>query len=130
MGLNATEMRLSLTGPGIRQADEYLAKGHQWTGGFTNRFAYRDYFAGLDILYQLGQRPYSLEHWLATDPNYAAPSNNNSFSLQNLYIGARLKVDNWKYAEVYISTRNILQNNSSKITDERRLYGIGCKVNF
>jgi len=130
-GLSATESKLQLANSAISpSANQYLDKGHRWTGGFTNRFAYHDYFAGLDILYQAGQRPYSLENWQPVDPNYVSPSNTNSFSLQNFYAGTRVKVNHLKYAEIYLNTRNILQNKSSDITDERRFYGLGFKLNL
>jgi hypothetical protein len=130
-GLNATESKLQLANSAISPAiNQYLDKGHRWTGGFTNRFVYHDYFAGLDILYQVGQRPFSLEHWQPQDRDYMPPSNANSFSLQNLYIGERVKVSHLKYAEIYLNTRNILQNKTSDITDERRFYGFGFKLNL
>src|SRR3569833_1153703 len=130
-GLNATTPKLQLTAPPIIQdLSQYLGKGHRWTGGFTNRFVYHNFFAGLDVLYQVGQRPYSAEHWLSADPNFNPPSNNNSFSLQKLFLGSRLKINYWQYSEVYVSTRNILQNKSSNITDERRFYGAGFKVSL
>lgn len=130
-GLTATTSKLQLVNPDPNNtANTYLATGHHWTGGFTNRLTWHDFFAGLDVLYQLGQRPYSLENWQPTLVGYVPPSNNNSFSLQNLYLGKKLKIDGLKYAEVYLDTRNILQNKSSDITDERRFYGFGFKVSW
>lgn len=126
-GLNATESRLQLTDD---PTNSYLSSGHRWTGGFTNRFAYNNLFAGLDVLYQLGQRPYSLEYSQPGGPGYIPSSNTNSFSLQNLYLGTRLKINHLKYAEIYLDTRNILQNKTSDITDERRFYGLGFKLNL
>jgi hypothetical protein len=133
-GLNATETKLVVVdvpnGPETSPYSSYLDAGHRWTGGFTNRLAYKSLFAGVDVLYQLGERPYSLEYWLPNGPGYMPPSNKNSFSLQNLYVGTRLKIAQLQYAEIYIDTRNIIQNKSSDITDERRLYGLGFKLDL
>ncbi|MBS1528996.1 MAG: hypothetical protein JSU01_01705 [Bacteroidetes bacterium] len=128
--LIATTSKLQLTDQPGSQANNYLNTGHRWTGGFTNRFTYKTLFAGLDILYQVGERPYSLQNWLSIYPTYVPSSNRNSFTMQSLYLGTRLKINSWKYAEVYINTRNMLQNKSSDITDERRFYGFGFKVNW
>ena len=59
---------------------------------------------------------------------YIAPSNINSFSLQNVYVGTQLKITRVKYAEVFANGRNILQNKTSDITDNRRFFGFGFKV--
>jgi len=107
---------------------KYLGAGHRWSGGFTNRFTYKTFFAGLDVLYQAGERPYSLLGTVAGTANYVAPSNNNSFSLQNLYAGKQIRIPHLKYAEAFLNGRNILQNKSSDITDNRRFFGAGFKV--
>jgi hypothetical protein len=106
----------------------YLSSGHRWSGGFTNRLSYKTFFAGLDVLYQLGQRPYSLMYEIPWMTNYVAPSNTNSFSLQNLYVGRALKITGVKYAEVFANGRNIFQNKTSDITDNRSFFGFGFKL--
>jgi hypothetical protein len=109
--------------------NSYLNTGHRWSGGFVNRFDYKGYFAGADILYQLGSRPISmLEVQDNQQGGYIIPANINSFSLQNLYVGTGLKINKLKYAEIYISSRNIFQNKSSDITDNRRFIGLGFKA--
>jgi hypothetical protein len=105
------------------------SEGHRWTGGFNNRLAYGNLFAGVDVLYQFGERPYSLTNTLVNG-NIIVPSNKNSFAIQNLYVGTRFKVENLKYAEVYFNSRNILQNYYSDITDQRRFYGLGFKLDL
>ncbi|MGZ3999326.1 MAG: hypothetical protein ACXVIY_01795 [Mucilaginibacter sp.] len=131
-GLTATTSKFQLIGQPVsqNQPNTYLSTGHRWTGGFANRLMYKNLFAGLNILYQMGERPYDLQNWIPNLPGYVPPSNKNSFSLQNLYIGERVKINHLKYAEIYLNTRNILQNNSSDITDERRFYGFGFKLNL
>jgi len=129
-GLNATESKLNLTDPdqlGENAYAQYLV-GHRWSGGFTNRFSYKTFFAGLDILYQLGERPNDLTDVIAGSIINTIAIHTNSFALQNLYAGTQLKITHVKYAEAFINTRNILQNNSSDITDNRRYVGLGFKV--
>jgi hypothetical protein len=105
-----------------------LSEGYRWSGGFTNRLNYKTFFAGLDLLYQIGNRNYNLYNLNLTLDTRTVPLDNNSFSLQNLYVGERLKISKLNYAEVYINGRNILQNSSSNITDNRRYFGAGFKV--
>lgn len=133
-GLNATESKLQLVGSGTPYLNNinssYLGKGHRWTGGFTNRWACGNFFAGADLLYQLGERPYSLANALVGGSTYVPPSNKNSFAVQNLYAGTKIKIDHSKYAEIYFNSRNILQNYYSDITDLRRFYGLGFKLDL
>ena len=105
----------------------YLNNGHRWSGGYTNRFVFSNYFAGIDFLYQLGARPDNLINALPTSPDFIAPTNNNSFTVQNVYFGTRIRVPHIKYVDVFLNGRNILQNSSSNITDNRSYYGLGFK---
>lgn len=130
-GINVAQEKLQSAAPNIyvQRYETYISSGHRYSGGFTNRFTYKHLFAGFDILYQLGQRPITLEN---VDPSKIVlpPPHVNSVSLQNFYFGTMLKINQVKYAEVYASFRNILQNNSGDITDNRRFYGIGLKVDW
>lgn len=131
--LNGTESKLQIVdNPALEAAYNaaYLGAGHRWTGGYTNRFDYKIVFWGADFLYQAGQRPTSLINSFIDSPTYIPPSNNNSITLQNCYFGTRIKIPHVSYAEVYVNTRNILQNNSSTITDNRRFVGGGVKAGF
>jgi len=134
-GLNIAEEKLQfikdqdLLNAYLSDNNTYLNRGHRWSGGFVNRFDYKGYFAGVDILYQLGSRPISM---LDVQDNqqggYVIPANINSFTLQSLYMGTRLKINKLKYAEIYINSRNVLQNKTSDITDNRRFIGVGFKA--
>ena len=111
-GINATS---------IKQKIDYFSLttgAGAWTGGFTNRFESKNIFWGADVLYMFGQNLY----------NIASPQKINSFVLQNLYAGAKIKVAHLKDAEVFINSRNIAQNKTSDITDNRRFYGLGFKL--
>jgi hypothetical protein len=127
-GLNAAETKLTLTDQNelATQYNTQYLTGHRWSGGFTNRFTCKSFFAGLDILYQLGERPYFVNGELPTTPT----NPKNSFALQSLYAGTQLKINGVKYAEAFINTRNLLQNTSSDITDNRRFVGLGVKVGW
>jgi hypothetical protein len=132
IGLNASESSL-LIKPSDSYTDQYstndLGKGYRWSGGFTNRISCKNYFAGIDVLFQVGDRYYNIYNLPLNNSNSrTTPLDNNSFSLQNLYVGERLKISKLNYAEVYINGRNILQNSSSSITDNRRYFGAGFKV--
>jgi hypothetical protein len=127
-GLNVAEARVQPDEPIFNAYGAYLADGHRYSGGFTNRFTCGSLFAGLDILYQIGERPLTLQS--VTIENLNAPPHVNSVSLQSLYFGARLKVSHTQHAELFVNTRNILQNNTSDITDNRRFYGLGFKVDL
>ncbi|MGZ3776130.1 MAG: hypothetical protein ACXVI9_00640 [Mucilaginibacter sp.] len=108
----------------------YLNKGHRWSGGVTNRFAYKNYFGGVDVLYQVGERPENLINVFNVAPGGNPPLNNNSFTIQNIFFGVRFKVRYTKFVELYANGRNIAQNQSSTITDNRRFYGLGLKAGF
>lgn len=88
------------------------------TGGWVNRINAGKLIAGLDVLYQFGGHLYN-----STDKI-------NSFNLQNVYLGAKVKSANNRVFELYASGRNMLQNNQSIITDGRRFFGLGFKVDL
>ncbi len=125
-GLNIAQETLQPTNNVIKNYSASYLTGHRYSGGFTNRFTCGRWFAGMDILYQFGERPVTLAE--AIPGNVVAPTNKNSVSLQSLYIGGQIKINHIKYAEIFANTRNILQNNSSDITDNRRFYGVGFKI--
>jgi hypothetical protein len=131
--LNGAETHLEVVdNPALAAAfnSSYLDAGHRWSGGYTNRLEFNNVFAGLDFLYQDGARPDNLINALPTANNFIAPSANDSFTLQNAYFGVRIKIPHLKFAEIYANGRNILQNGSSNITDNRRFFGGGFKAGF
>ncbi|QKJ28583.1 hypothetical protein HQ865_02030 [Mucilaginibacter mali] len=93
------------------------------TGGFINRLSYKKAFAGIDMLYRINQRVYPLG-------SVTNSTRVNSFVLQNLYIGCNVAVKGTKGAEVFANTRNLMQNTASTITDNRKFYGLGFKLNL
>ncbi|MGZ3999327.1 MAG: hypothetical protein ACXVIY_01800 [Mucilaginibacter sp.] len=130
--LTGTESHLQAldTAIGNRFNATYLSQGHRWSGGMTHRFTYANVFGGVDLLYQVGERPENLVYVIDGTPGGLPPLNNNSFTIQNIYFGVRVKAPYLKFMELYASGRNIAQTQSSTITDNRRFYGLGFKAGF
>ena len=130
-GLNMTESKLQVINTPAATTynpNDYLNTGNRLSGGFTNRFDYNTFFVGIDLLYQIGSRPYTLLYAHPSGIDYIAPGNTNSFSVQNFYAGAQVKIIYLKYAEIFLNGRNILQNSTSDITDNRRFFGFGFRA--
>jgi len=120
-GINATMIKQTyLTG----EIPSLGTGNNQWTGGWVNRLSYRDFFAGADLLYQFGEKIYTLEN------GKFVASTINSFSLQNLYAGYHLKIKGLKNPEAFANGRNIFQNKKEDITDDRKYYGLGIKLSL
>jgi hypothetical protein len=121
--LNATMMKQ--TYPEINFTPEPSLGGGKWTGGWVNRLMYHDFSAEVDVLYQFGEKAYT------EAANGGVVTNNiNSFSLQNLYVGYRLKIKGLKNPEVFANARNIFQNKKADITDNRKYYGLGINLSL
>jgi hypothetical protein len=99
--------------------------GGEWTGGWINRLTYRNFFAGADLLYHIGEKIYS-----ESNTGTIVTNKFNSFSLQNLYAGYRLKINGLKAPEIYADARNIFQNKKEDITDDRKYIGVGFKLSL
>jgi hypothetical protein len=129
-GLNMAESKLQVIGnvPIDIYANNYLNTGNRLSGGFTNRFDYNTFFLGIDVLYQIGSRPYTLLGVYPSTTSYIAPASSNSFSLQNFYAGIQINVRYLKYAEVFLNGRNLLQSNTSYIIDNQRFFGFGFRA--
>jgi hypothetical protein len=129
-GLNMAESKLEVVDPApiTTYINEYLNTSNRLSGGFTNRFEYSTFFAGIDILYQIGARPYSLLDVYPSTTSYVAPANTNLFTLQNFYAGTQVKVRYLKYAEVFLNGRNLLQSNAVAITGNQRFLGFGFRA--
>jgi hypothetical protein len=91
---------------------------YAWTGGWVNRVEFNKLSLGADVLYQVGE---------TVSGN---PTPVNSFVLQNAYVGYNIQSKVFKKLEVYANTRNLVQNTTADITDNRKLYGLGFKANF
>jgi len=98
----------------------YPLNGNITAGGFINRFTYKSFTAGLDVLYRINEDTYAV--------GTGVKGNINSFDLKNIYVGYQLAPKNTKGLEVFVNARNIVQNKQSDITDNRRFYGLGFKL--
>src|SRR6202012_2990549 len=104
-GLNATMLEQQYP------VYQYLGKdptigANEWTGGWVNRLAYCDFFAGADVFYHFGETIYT------SDPVAAKITSTriNSISLQNVYAGYKFKVIGLKGLEVFANGRNLIQS--------------------
>jgi hypothetical protein len=125
-----TRFTTSLNATNLKQrtyitAGPMIAGNKLWTGGWVNRLEAGDIFAGIDVLYQKG--PPGAYYAVYNYQPYST-QNNYSFSLQNIYVGYRVKTTALKNLEVFANGRNVLQNDKSLITNNRVYYGAGFKL--
>jgi len=113
-GLNATMIKTELP-----QVSATFGTG-EWTGGFVNRFEFQNVFAGANLLYLLKEPHFDM-------PTFSTVKT-NSFSLQNIYAGVRIKTASLRNLEIFANGRNVFQNKASDITDNRKFYGLGFKL--
>jgi len=124
MGINATmQEQKYLLGYGTPPS----TGGSEWTGGWVNRLSYRSFFAGIDVLYFIGEKTY-VPGPLLYEPYIV--NKTNAFSLQNLYAGYRIKAAGLKNLEVFANGRNLLQNKKGDITDNSKYYGLGFRLSL
>jgi len=97
-----------------------------WTGGWANRFKYGNVFAGVDLLYQIGEKVYTQSYYSST----VSVTKVNSFSLQNLYVGYNIRSSKLKGLQLFANGRNIFQNQKEDITDSRKYYGLGFRLSL
>jgi hypothetical protein len=95
-----------------------------WTAGWVNRISCHRFMAGIDLLCHVN------EYYAASYPYVSGVVFNkiNSFDLHNIYIGYKLRMHKTNDIDVYIDSRDLLQNSTSDLTDRRRYYGAGFKT--
>lgn len=123
-GLNATRIK-SKTDGDLPYYSAHTVLGDlnsdkaSWTGGWVNRFSWKQFTAGLDILYYFN--PDQL-------PTIPGNSKVDALSLQNVYIGYKLDLKGTKGLELYADCRNPKQDKDLKISGNRKYYGLGVKA--
>ena len=100
----------------------YLTSRESWTGGWINRISYKRFLAGIDLLYRIN------EYRLVRTGSVSENKKINSFDLQNVYAGFKIRAGKTHELEAYLCARNLLENNDSDLTDRRRYYGAGFKA--
>lgn len=90
--------------------------------GFANRVSVKNYHFEVDLIAHFKQSISYFDDYRRI--NY---ENYNSFNIQNLGIGYSLKTLKLKSAEVFLSGRNLIQNQKSNLYDGRRFYTLGIK---
>jgi hypothetical protein len=99
---------------------------NEWTGGWVNRLSCHNLFAGVDVLYHVGETIYTI----VPNTGTLAASRINSVSLQNVYLGYKLNAAHLKGLEIYADGRNLVQTKETDITDDRRYLGLGVKASL
>jgi hypothetical protein len=89
-----------------------------WTGGWVNRLQYKQFMAGLDLLYEFNL----IEYTSGSDVD-----DDKEFSLRNIYAGYQFIWKN-KPLDVYASCRNPGQKNDNNLPDRRNYFGVGFKA--
>lgn len=90
-----------------------------WTGGWVNRFSWKRFSAGADLVYYFN--PDQL-------PSIPGNSKIDALSLSNVYVGYQLNLKGTKGLELYADCRNLAQDKDFKITGTRKYYGLGVKA--
>ena len=118
--INATNLKQEILSAPVGNIIILNTFNRAWTGGWTNRLQYKNFVGGIDLLYLFGKNNGSISSTLDLD----------SFALQNLYAGWRIKTSKLKGLEVYASGRNLFQNKQSVLPDYRRYIGIGLHASL
>jgi hypothetical protein len=123
-GLNATSIKSKTDkDPGFYSTHTVLGDLNSdkasWTGGWVNRFSWRKFTAGLDMLYYFN--PDQL-------PTIPGESKVDALSLQNVYVGYQLNLKGTKGLELYADCRNPRQDKDIKISGNKKYYGVGVKA--
>ena len=128
-GINTTMIKQSYNDDSAYKLTSPVEGSGEWTGGWVNRLNYLSFFAGLDVLYEINGKTYNSAATLETYGSYTA-NRVNSFSLQNLYVGYRIKTTKLKGLNVFANARNLFQNQKEVITDSRKYYGLGFDLSL
>jgi hypothetical protein len=123
-GFNVTVLRTTENNEGILQLDNApigdVAPGPwTWTGGWVNRIQVKDFSAGLDLLY----------HFNETSP-VANQGKLNSAATPNVYLAYRLHFGRATVLELFVDSRDLIQSANSDVTDPRRYYTVGGKLDL
>jgi hypothetical protein len=127
MGVNTTVLRNKndRADPNI-VGDSYPGNGKpSFTGGWVNRVQIHRLSVGLDILYHFSGEVYN--PW---DGNaYTLAGKENSWLLQNVYVGYKLPMHHKMGLEVYVDSRGLTRGgNTTYDMNPRRYYGVGGKI--
>ncbi|GAB3931171.1 hypothetical protein [Mucilaginibacter myungsuensis] len=128
-GLNGTLIKrdqVATAGSAILFDTDPYNLGNPVTGGFVNRLAYKKFSAGLDVLYRINRETYSASAFSGLPQKRKV----NSFDLKNVYLGYQPSVSWAKGAEVFVNARNVVQNKTSDLGEDRRYYGFGVKFSL
>ena len=121
-GVNVTLLRSNSNPNGAFETTE-LSTGDiapnpwSWTGGWVNRIIVKDFSAGIDLIYHVGQT-------LGTG---GSASKMNSVVSPNIYFGYRCRFAQEKSLEVFAEGRGLILSNNSDLSGIRKYYTLGGK---
>lgn len=92
-----------------------------WTGGWVNRFAWKQLSAGVDLSYYFTSN---------STINRVSGRKVHSLGLQHVFVGYRVPLRNQRSLEVYATGRNIAQHNRLLPGGERKYFGLGIKADL
>jgi hypothetical protein len=129
-GLNTTVLQ-SKTAPSPTAVSNTIIGDHypgnsqpSWTGGWTNRVQYHRLSLGIDMLYH-----FSGEVFYSSSGGQFQVGRDNSWLMQNIYIGYKVPLPKNMGLEVYVDSRGLVRGgNTSYNMDARRYYGVGGKI--
>jgi len=108
---------------------KYFYPGKRFiTGGFVNQLTYKEFVAGIDVLYGINKARYTGGRFPVVIDH------SNVIDLQNFYIGYKVPVRKVKSLEVYANARNLLERGiplepeNLHFYDDRRFIGVGFKL--
>jgi hypothetical protein len=93
-----------------------------YTGGFINRFKYRNIRFGADVIYLTGVPKSN------TNPYDPERETVNALSLQNAYVSWLVKTKRLNHLEVYVNGNNLAGKNQASFINYRRFFGLGIKA--
>jgi hypothetical protein len=128
MGVNTTVLRSKnpiTADPGII-GDGFPGNGKpSFAGGWVNRVQYHRLSLGLDVLYHFSGEVYNPYNGI----QFSLAGRENSWLLQNIYVGYKLPMHNKMGLEIYVDSRGLARGgNTSYDMNPRRYYGVGGKI--
>ena len=124
-GLNGTIITSkTFIGPGetfVQPVGDYNTDHPSVTGGWVNRFEWKNVLVGADLLYHFSEQ-------VMLDPSPGSTERVNSFQVQHVYAGYRLQLSKDRPLELYFNSRSPYQNSRSTLADRRRYFGVGGKL--
>lgn len=125
VGLSINVLSDSSAYDGLTSYDGLLMyKQQPYTGGLVSRVQYKNFYAGVDMVYLLNYEERSMNGWNLVIEKY------NAFQLANLFFAYRLNIRRFD-GELFLSSRNLIDSAKYPISpDNKKYFGGGFKVSL